>query len=158
MKVIVVSGARSNVGKTQLSRALCRLLPGSVRVKIGHHPWKPGGDDHLYPMGTSFSAIVTEHSTARFLIIESNRILEEITPECAIYLPAENPKPSAETAMKKADIIRGKGIPASKIAVLAKRMECDEAVIRAIAELSGRLPISARTKGPNRKTTDSTRG
>ena len=109
-------------------------------------------------MGTSFSAIVTEHSTARFLIIESNRILEEITPECAIYLPAENPKPSAETAMKKADIIRGKGIPASKIAVLAKRMECDEAVIRAIAELSGRLPISATTKGPRRETTDSTRG
>jgi len=158
MKVIVVSGARSNVGKTQLSRALCRLLPGAVRVKIGHHPWKPGGDDHLYPMGTSFSAIVTEHSTARFLIIESNRILEEITPECAIYLPAENPKSSAETAMKKADIIRGKGIPASKIAVLAKRMECDEAVIRAIAELSGRLPISATTKGPRRETMDSTRG
>jgi hypothetical protein len=138
MKVIVVSGARSNVGKTQLSRALCRLLPGAVRVKIGHHAWKPGGDDHLYPMGTSFSTIATEHSTARFLIIESNRILEEITPECAIYLPAENPKPSAETAVKKADIIRGKGIPDAKIAVLAKRMECDEALIRAIAELSGK--------------------
>jgi len=143
MKVIVVSGARSNVGKTELSRGLCRLLPGAVRVKIGHHPRKPGRDPYLYPMGTRFSVIAREHSTATFLIIESNRILEEITPECAIYLPGENPKPSAEAAMKKADIVRGERLPPSKIALLAKRMECDEALIRAIAELSGMLPAFA---------------
>ena len=89
-------------------------------MKIGHHACKPDSDDHLYPMGTSFSNIAAEHGNARFLIIESNRILEEITPECAIYLPAENPKPSAEIAMKKADIIRGEAVPASKIAVLAE--------------------------------------
>jgi len=139
MKVIVVSGARSNVGKTQLARALCELLPGAVRIKIGHHARKPGGDDNLYPMETSFSTIEPEHRNARFLIIESNRILEEITPECAIYLAAANPKPSAEMAMKKADIIRGEAVPASKISALAKRMECDEAVIRKIVELSGAL-------------------
>jgi len=139
MKVIVVSGARSNVGKTQLSRALCKLLPGAVRIKIGHHARKPDKDGHLYPMGTGFSSIAAEHGNARFLIIESNRILEEITPECVIYLPAEDPKPSAEIAMKKADIIRGEPVPASKISVLARRMECDEAVIRKIVELSGAL-------------------
>ncbi len=140
MKVIVVSGARSSIGKTQLSRALCKLLPGAVRIKIGHHARKPGGDDgYLYYMGTSFSTIAAEHSKARFLIIESNRILEEITPECAIYLPADNPKPSAEIAMKKADIVRGEPVPVSRISVLAKRMECDETVIRRIVELSGAL-------------------
>ena len=139
VKVIVVSGARSNVGKTQLSRALCKLLPSAVQIKIGHHAHKPGKEGHLYSMGTGFSSIAAEHSNARFLIIESNRILEEITPECAIYLPAENPKPSAEIAMKKADIIRGEPVPASKISVLAKRMECDETVIRKIVELSGAL-------------------
>jgi len=137
MKVIVVSGARSNVGKTRLSRALCKLLPTAVRVKIGHHAWKPGGDRFLYPMGTSFSVIAAQHSATRFLIIESNTILDEITPECTIYLPADNPKPSAAKAMEKADIIRGEAVPPSKIALLAERMECDEAVIRAIAELSG---------------------
>jgi hypothetical protein len=134
-----VSGARSNVGKTQLSRALCKLLPAAVRVKIGHDQRKPGGDDHLYHMGTCFSSIAAEHNKARFLIIESNSILKEITPECAIYLPAENPKPSAEIALKKADIIRGEPVPSSKIAVLAKRMECDETIIRKIVELSGAL-------------------
>ena len=76
MKVIVVSGARSNVGKTQLARALCELLPGAVRIKIGHHVSKPGGDDNLYQMGTSFSTIESEHRNAHFLIIESNRILK----------------------------------------------------------------------------------
>lgn len=140
MKVIVVSGARSHVGKTLLSRGLCRLLPGAVRVKIGHHPRKPDGDRYLYPMDTRFSAIAAEHGSAPFLIIESNRILEEITPDCAIYLPAENPKPSAERALKKADIIRGEALPPAKIAFLAQRMECDEAIIRAIAELSGAQP------------------
>jgi hypothetical protein len=137
MKVIVVSGARSNIGKTQLSRALAALLPGAVRIKIGHHAAKPGGDGNLYYMGTGFSTIAAEHSNARFLIIESNRILEEITPECAIYLPADNPKPSAEIAMRKADIIRGESVPASTISVLAKRLGCDETVIRRIVELSG---------------------
>jgi hypothetical protein len=138
VKVIVVSGARSNVGKTHLSRALCALLPGAVRIKIGHHPRKPKDDDgYLYPMGTGFSRIAAEHGNARFLVIESNRILEEITPECTIYLPAENPKPSAEIAIKKADIIRGEPVPGSKISALAKRMECDETVIRKIVELSG---------------------
>jgi hypothetical protein len=139
MKVVVVSGAHSNVGKTQLARALRDLLPGAVRIKIGHQTRKPGGDGYYYHIGTSFSAIAAEHSNAHFLVIESNRILEEITPDCAIYLPAENPKPSAEIAVKKADIIRGEPVPVSKISVLAKRLECDETVIRKIIELSGAL-------------------
>ncbi len=149
MKVIVVSGARSNVGKTQLARALCKLLPGAVRIKIGHHARKPGDDGYLYPMGTGFSNIVAEHSNARFLIIESNRILEKITPECTIYIPAESPKPSAEIAMKKADIIRGDPVSVSKISVLAKRMECDERVIKKIVELSGALEGNTDMKFDN---------
>ncbi len=139
MKVIVVSGAHSNVGKTQLSRALCELLPGAVRIKIGHHLRKSGGDSNYYSIGTEFSAIAAEHSNARFLVIESNRILEEIAPECVIYLPAESPKPSAGIAEKKADIIRGEQVPESKISDLARKLECDEAIIRKIVELSGAL-------------------
>ncbi len=174
MKIIVVSGARSNVGKTHLARALCKLLPGAVRVKIGHHQPTPGGDENLYPVGTGFSTIVADHPDAPFLIIESNRILKEITPDCAIYLPADNEKPSAEIAVEKADIVRGVPVPASKISLLAKNMGCDDAVIRTIIELSGETPppgaIALRTAthstkggksakhpdgGPFRKTTDS---
>jgi hypothetical protein len=139
MKVIVVSGAHSNVGKTQLARALRELLPGALRIKIGHHERKPGGDGYYYYVGTNFPTIAADHSDANFLIIESNHILQEITPECVIYLPAENPKPSAEIAQRKADIIRGEPVPVEKISALAKRLECDEKVIWKIVELSGAL-------------------
>jgi hypothetical protein len=137
MKVIVVSGAHSNVGKTQLSRALKKLLPGAVRVKIGHGERKSEDDDFYYHLGTGFSTIAAKHNNACYLIIESNSILNELTPECAIYLKAEDPKPSADIAIKKADIIRGEPVPSSKIPDLAKRLECDETVIRKILELSG---------------------
>ena len=52
MKVIVVAGARSKIGKTHLARALCDLLPGAVRIKIGHHERKKNAvdDGYLYPM------------------------------------------------------------------------------------------------------------
>lgn len=136
MKTIVVSGACSHVGKTALSHALCRLLPDAVHIKIGHHKRKPGKDKFLYPMETGFSKIAAEHSNAKFLIIESNSILEKITPECVIYLPGENPKPSAETALRKADIIRGEPVPSSKISALAGRLGCEEGVIRRIIELT----------------------
>jgi hypothetical protein len=139
MKVIVVSGARSHVGKTHLARALCKLLPGAVRIKIGHHERKKkdGGDDCLYPMGTPFPRIAADHADAPFLIIESNSILEEMTPDCAIYLPANDAKPSAEIARRKADIVRGEGVPASKVDLLAARLGCDASVVEKIVKLVG---------------------
>jgi len=139
MKVIVVSGAHSNIGKTHLSRALAKLLPGAVRIKIGHGEVKPVDDGHFYHFGTGFTTIAAEHGDAHYLIIESNSILKEITPECAIYLPDENSKPSAEIAIKKADIIRGETVSKEKISLLSKRLECNETIVRKIAELSGAL-------------------
>ncbi|HUJ88847.1 MAG TPA: hypothetical protein VLX12_01520, partial [Syntrophorhabdales bacterium] len=59
---------------------------------------------------------------------------------------ADNSKPSAEIAIKKADIIRGEPVPPSKISALAKRMECDETVIRAIVELIGGTAKKELTK------------
>jgi hypothetical protein len=37
---------------------------------------------------------------------------------------------------------------AAKISVLAKKMECNEAVIRAMVELSGEFRLPGRTAGP----------
>ena len=139
MKIIVVSGARSNIGKTHLSQALSELLPGAVRVKIGHHDRKHDGEPNYYSMGTGFSTIAAEHGDAPYVVIESNSILGEITPECVIYLPADDPKPSAETAVNKADIIRGEHITAAKISALAERLGCSELLVRKIAEFSGAL-------------------
>ena len=141
MKVVVVAGARSKIGKTHLARALCNLLPGAVRIKIGHHERKKNAvdDGYLYPMGTGFARIASDHPDADFLIIESNGILEEINPDCTIYLPADDPKPSAAIAMEKADIIRGTRVPAITISLLAKRLECDESLVEEIVKLSNAM-------------------
>ena len=95
------------------------------------------GKANLYQDGTRFSTIAADHSDASFLIIESNRILSEITPDLTIYLPAEDPKPSAALAIEKADIIRGEPVSSSMISILAARMDCEESLIRSIVELAG---------------------
>ena len=124
MKTIVVSGARSKTGKTELARALCGLLPGAVRIKIGHGTVKPGDDGFFYHTGTRFSTIAAEHGSAGYLVIESNSILEQVVPDCAIYLSADNPKPSAIMAREKADIARGEFLPEEKVFQLAQRLGC----------------------------------
>jgi hypothetical protein len=137
MKTIVVAGARSKVGKTTLARALCQLLPGAMRVKIGHGQEKPGDDTRFYHLGTLFGAIAADHPGARYLVIESNSILRELTPDCAIFLPADDPKPSAAFARAKADAVRGELLDMANIASIASRLECDEETMREIARLSG---------------------
>lgn len=139
MKVIVISGAHSKVGKTGLARSLCSLLPGAVHVKIGHGKEKPGIDGSFYHLGTTFSSIASNHDNTSFLIIESNSILKEITPDCCIYLPAENPKPSARLARKKADIIRGRVVPTDTITACAGRLGCDIATMEQIVSLTGAM-------------------
>ena len=86
-------------------------------------------------MGTTFSSVVAEHPDALFLIIESNQILKEITPDLAIFLPAEGAKPSAMFAVEKADIVRGQPVSDERVSVLAIRLGCEENVIRTIIEL-----------------------
>jgi len=92
------------------------------------------------PRLTYITGDITYLAPKNKLASSGNIILrEEITPECAIYLPADNPKPSAETAIKKADIIRGEPVPVSKRLILAERLGCEEAVIQKIVELSGAI-------------------
>jgi molybdopterin-guanine dinucleotide biosynthesis protein A len=140
MKTIVISGASSGVGKTTLANTLTLLLEGSVVVKIGHHSGREGHGRWLYPMGTMFSRMMLDHQDARFLIIESNSILREITPDFCIYLDGENPKPSALLAGQRANMRRGERCSAHAIAATAKRLEIPQEVVRRIAWLAGARP------------------
>ncbi len=137
MKVIVISGASSGVGKSTLARCLQRMLEGSERVKIGHGKRKPHVKNHFYALGTPFRTIRENHNRARWLLIESNAILREIQPDLLIYLEGKNPKPSAEYARRRADIASGARISDGKIAALATRLGITIDQMRAIVQLAG---------------------
>ena len=140
MKTIVISGAHSNVGKTQLAEQICRLLPGAVHVKIGHGIEKEDVGNVFYHVGTPIYVIADENADAEYLVIESNTILKEIQPECAIYLPGGEPKPSAVGASEKADIIRGKRVGRGTIARLVRNLGLDETIVLKIVLLADAVP------------------
>ncbi len=137
MKTLVISGAHSNVGKTGLAENLCSLLRYAVHVKIGHGIEKKGHGNIFYRNGTSYEDIISENSDARFLIIESNSILCEITPDCAIYLSGGLPKPGAAQAERKADIIRGKTVRRETVDTLAGRLGIDRKTVTEMIRLAG---------------------
>ncbi len=135
MKTIVVAGAKSNIGKTTLAEGICRLLPGSVRVKLGHGELKEDMDNVFYHAGTPYARIKEENPQADFLIIESNRILEEIEPDLTVYLPAEDPKPSALIAEMRADLIRGCAGSDKEAVFVVERLAIDAVTAAGIVRL-----------------------
>jgi molybdenum cofactor guanylyltransferase len=144
MRTIVIAGARSNVGKTTLARQIRDLLPGSVRVKIGHHALRPHPEDgYYYPMGTRAADIREKHAGCAYVIIESNTILHELKPELCIYLGADEPKPSAAHARAVADLRRDEPCEPGLIDTLNARLAIDSAIMRHIAWLAGSRPRRA---------------
>ncbi len=137
MKIIVVSGACSGVGKTTLAGGISKLLPDVLTVKIGHHEENALKPIKLFPMGTSIHTICQYAGNVSYLIIESNSILKEILPECVLYLKGDSPKPSASLALTMADIISGEVIDTRKIFELASRLSLDSTLIKKIALLAG---------------------
>lgn len=136
MKVIVISGASSNVGKTTLARGLQRLLEGAELVKIGHGPRKDQIPNPFYELGTPFQTIRENHAEARWLLIESNSILREIQADLVIYLEGANPKPSAGYARRRADIVSGRDVSDNEVVVLAARLGVTPDLMRAIIQLA----------------------
>ena len=128
------------MGKTTLAKGVCSLLSNSVCVKLGHGREKSKKTGILYPLGTPFAEIANIHEHTKYLIIESNRILREITPDLTIYLGSESPKPSARLAKRKADITRGQRVASDSLVQCAARLGLDIRVMRKIAWLAGARP------------------
>ena len=140
-KVIAVTGAHTNVGKTSLARRLVSILPEAVFIKIGHGKRKEELDNIFYHSGTSFSKVAEENLGASFLVIESNSILKEVDPQCVIYLPGPGrPKKSAELAMKKADLVRGQRVAPQSVKLLSRRLEVPEETVMEIINAAGAVP------------------
>lgn len=137
MKVIVISGASSNVGKTTVARRLQATLEGARFVKIGHGAEDPNNPDILYPMGTSFETIRRDHADVKWLLIESNAILLEIQPDLLIYMDGPNPKPSAKEARVRADIVSGRQVDGGDVTAWAARLGITEDGMRRIVTIAG---------------------
>ena len=135
MKTIVISGARSNVGKTTLAEKISGFLPGSVRIKLGHGELKEDVDNVFYHAGTPYDRIKEENPGADFLVIESNRVLVELDPDLAIYIPADDPKPSAALAESRADIVTGRGTMDETAVMIAEKLGIEAAVAEDVAGL-----------------------
>jgi hypothetical protein len=135
MKVIVISGASSKVGKTTLAMSLQRVLEGSEVVKIGHGKRKAGIQNHFYKLGTPFQIIRESYCDAAWIIVESNSVLRETQPDLVIYLEGENPKPSADYARQRADIVSGEVVSDEEIRVLAARLGVTADLMRTIIQL-----------------------
>ena len=133
--MIVISGASSRVGKTTLALGLQRVLPGAEVVKIGHGPRKARIENHFYELGTPFGTIRKNHPDARWLLVESNSILREIQPDLVIYLEGPHPKPSAEEARRRADIVSGREVDDDGAARLAVRLGITLGLMRTMLRL-----------------------
>jgi hypothetical protein len=137
LKIIVVSGACSGVGKTTLAKGISNLLTDVLTVKIGHHAENIHKTIKLFPMGTSIDTIRQYAGDVTYLIIESNSILKEIIPDCVVYLTGDSLKPSAIRALAMADIVCGEYIDRGKICELALRLSLDISIVRKIAVMAG---------------------
>ncbi len=123
------------------------MLAGSHVIKLGHGKRKPDTTSHFYELGTSFRTIREDHGDAQWLLIESNSILSGIRPDLVIYLEGENPKPSAEYARCKADIISGR-LVRGDIPTLATRLGITVDLMKTIVRLAGAGPGRLKAEGP----------
>lgn len=139
MKTIVIAGAQSNIGKTAVAKKICSLLPNSIFIKLGKGNPDKIKNDIFYNVGTSVDILFEDHNDKDWLIIESNQILKEFQPDCVVYLTGDNPKPSAQMAREKADIIRGRKIEPETINKLAEHLCMTKEIIYQIAKYSGAL-------------------
>ena len=139
MKTIVVAGAQSNIGKTTVAKKICSFLPNAVFIKVGKGNPDNVKTDIFYTVGTSIEKLFQNHNDKDWLVIESNQILKEFQPDCVVYLTGTNPKPSAQMAKEKADIIRDQKIDSAVINTLAEKLGITQEIVYNIAKCSGAL-------------------
>ncbi len=112
MKIIIISGSHSNIGKTTLLRNIqAHLSPAStIAVKLGHrllNSEKPEIFFSSMTEGLEYIESLRESGSTDFLLIESNSIFNYIAPDLGIFLQSKGKteKESAALAKSKADIV-----------------------------------------------------
>ncbi|MEW5820901.1 MAG: hypothetical protein AB1782_11985 [Cyanobacteriota bacterium] len=117
MKIIVVSGSYSKIGKSTLAANIENQLKhfNVKTIKIGHNKPKEHKNVILFqniPEGLKYIKVLQQQNPLDFLIIESNSILDYIDADLVIFLRNyDKPeKQSSKIAIEKADIIIDKNL------------------------------------------------
>lgn len=129
MKIVVISGAGSKVGKTSVLRALKQLLPNSASIKLGRaEEASADKDEMLLPSGSTLceikSAIGGEFS---YLLVEGNSILKKFSPDLAIFVDGEvkDKRADADLLKAKCDLVAGGKIDCRRAFALAAKLGID---------------------------------
>ncbi|OGI26949.1 MAG: hypothetical protein A2287_10860 [Candidatus Melainabacteria bacterium RIFOXYA12_FULL_32_12] len=109
MKVIVISGSYSNIGKTTLARNISAAFASDKVeiIKFGHNMFNPDKQEKLFHDIQEGLNHIETLQNIDYLIIESNSIYKFIKPDLGIFLK-NNEKPQKDSALlaeKQADIV-----------------------------------------------------
>ena len=111
MRLWLIAGSSSGVGKTTLAEKLVEILPGSVHVKLGHGQVKSGKAPNFFTSTEkAFEFIKREEDNFDHCIIESTRLVGKIKTDVVIFLESRDfePRSDSDVLESKADIILGK--------------------------------------------------
>ena len=87
----IICGAGRGVGKTQLARALSRILPAATYAKQGTSPRRPGKAESYFRTDEEMDAFLrqAEGASHRHLVVESNALARRGRGDIIIFLEAE---------------------------------------------------------------------
>lgn len=145
MRVIVVAGAKSKIGKTTTLRIIKSFLDDVVAVKLGKvGEIDKGKPEMLLPYDSSFADIEKVISgDPQYLLVEGNAILNKIKPDLAFFVEAigSGRKDDADEAKKKCDLTIGEDLPPDKLAAFSEKMGLSQDRFNQLLE---KLKIQAR--------------
>jgi molybdate transport system regulatory protein len=112
VKVWLITGAYSGVGKTTLVRNLERILPDPVCVKIGDGRPKRGVPGHFFTsVENGLQFIHGQEGLKQHCLIESNRLVRCLEADIVIFLNGLDGERRADVdrLRKSADVVLGRG-------------------------------------------------
>ncbi|MFH1514331.1 MAG: LysR family transcriptional regulator [bacterium] len=110
MKLWLIGGSFSGLGKTRLANELAQLLSNSVRFKVGHGRRKKGGPENYFTESSdAVNFIESCRAGKNHCIAEATRFVGKIDADVVIFLNRvdDNRKPESDDQFMHADIILG---------------------------------------------------
>ena len=156
MKIWLVAGAMSGVGKTTLVERLIKVLTDSEFLKIGHgRRRKKGPENYFTSTDDGLAFIESLRGRCEHCVVESNRLVGRLDADIVIFLDGStgDRRPDADNLRKSANIIIGRNSNASKWRPALKKLKLTGAtgdkvidIFKAQSEFLREQKMTIRTK------------